>query len=531
MVMSSLSLNTNYWESFDIQDHDLEFLYSHLLDIETPQTSLELLHALITERIRREKENLRTQQKDLGAIYLPKGTYQVGQQIQFPALNWKVGKIAAIRTGKNPDLPPFDVLDVIFENGENKKFAATLETHILNQPIDIRLDDPLLDEKHILRNFGQQLQDKLTEYLDRSPDLVRIAGKWFPRALLVDVNIGHLNLAEAVLDMEGGGPMPTHEILEQIELPTDSNSKLTEFSMNLALQEDGRFDEIGPAGETLWYLRRLEPEWVQNSPPYLKGVSLAYDREKVIDLIGVFQRDVVDELDPEDAPKEDISEIAVTLIYPHWLCGTLPLTNRVRKLFPSAYESPRVRFTFIDNETRQKISGWVVRSSHYVIGLRDWFVGQGLMPGSIVHIRRSKIPGEVLVWAEKRRPAREWIRTALVGSDGGVVFAMLKQLVVAGYDERMAIAVPDLKAITELWDAGSKSRVSIELLIQTIMRDLAKLNPQGHVHAHELYAAINLTRRCSPGMLLGVLADRPWSKHLGDLYFRPENPGEETGPE
>jgi hypothetical protein len=123
------------------------------------------------------------------------------------------------------------------------------------------------------------------------------------------------------------------------------------------------------------------------------------------------------------------------------------------------------------------------------------------------------------------------IRTALVGSDGGLVFAMLKQLVVAGYDERMAIAVPDLKAITPLWDTGSKSRQSIEALIQTIMRDLAKLNPQGHVHAHELYAAINLTRRCSPGLILGVLTDRPWAKHLGDLYFRPENPGEETGSE
>jgi hypothetical protein len=252
MVMPSLSLNKNYWDSFVIKDHDLEFLYSHLLDIETPQTSLELLNALVIERIRQEKENLRNQQQGLGAIYLPRGSYQIGQNLQFPGLNWQVGKIVAVRPSKNPELPPFDVLDVNFENGENKKFAANLKTHALNEPVDIRLDDPLLDEKHILRTFGQQLQEKCSAYLEQSPDLVRIAGKWFPRALLVDVNIGHLNLAEAVLDMAGGGPLQTHAILEQIELPTDSNSKLTEFSLNLALQEDGRFDEVGPAGETLW---------------------------------------------------------------------------------------------------------------------------------------------------------------------------------------------------------------------------------------------------------------------------------------
>ena len=36
----------------------------------------------------------------------------------------------------------------------------------------------------------------LWPFLDRSP--LATTGRWFPRALLVDVNIGHLNLAEAV---------------------------------------------------------------------------------------------------------------------------------------------------------------------------------------------------------------------------------------------------------------------------------------------------------------------------------------------
>jgi len=89
----------------------------------------------------------------------------------------------------------------------------------------------------------------LNDYLESNDDLIQIAGKWFPRALFVDIGPGYLNLAEAVLEVEEGGPLTTNAILGQIEFPTDVNSKLTEFSFNFALQEDPRFDEVGPAGE------------------------------------------------------------------------------------------------------------------------------------------------------------------------------------------------------------------------------------------------------------------------------------------
>jgi hypothetical protein len=53
-----------------------------------------------------------------------------------------------------------------------------------------------------------------------------------------------------------------------------------------------------------------------------------------------------------------------------------------------------------------------------------------------------------------------------------------------------------------------------------MMRELTKLSPQGHVHAQELYAAVNIIRRSPPGPILDILATREWAKHLGDLYFR-----------
>ncbi len=49
------NLQESYWEKFEIQEEDLEFLYNHLLEIETPLTAKELAEVLIRERIRREK--------------------------------------------------------------------------------------------------------------------------------------------------------------------------------------------------------------------------------------------------------------------------------------------------------------------------------------------------------------------------------------------------------------------------------------------------------------------------------------------
>jgi hypothetical protein len=55
MTKSTLSLRADYWDNFKFQKPDLELLFNHLIDVETPQTSQELLFALIHERIQLEK--------------------------------------------------------------------------------------------------------------------------------------------------------------------------------------------------------------------------------------------------------------------------------------------------------------------------------------------------------------------------------------------------------------------------------------------------------------------------------------------
>ena len=308
-------------------------------------------------------------------------------------------------------------------------------------------------------------------------------------------------------------------MIEQIELSSDVNPKLIEFSLDRALQEDPRFDEVGPAGDILWYLKRLEPPEVLEPPQFLRYPGMDYDRSLLTPEMLDLERELDDELSPL-ASIDTEDEVEVRLTFPHWRSGSLPLSSRLRHLFPTAYEAPLIRFMLVDGDTGDQFPGWVVRQKRYVYGLKEWFEERGLIPGSIVHVRRGKRAGEVEITTDNRRSSREWIRTVLVGSDGGIVFAMLKQIVTATFDERMAIAIPDEKAVDQVWEQMRKEHPPFERVVVNAVRELAKLNPQSHVHASELYAAVNVVRRCPPGPLLSLLASRPWFVHVGDLHFR-----------
>lgn len=520
MGASPFSLREDYWETFELQSQDIEFLYNHLMELETPLTSNELLMALLTERIRQEKLAIEKQRSSGGLIYLPKETYSVDQPIVFPALSWRRGVVKEVRPGVNPDLSDFQVIKVAFEGGETRQFASGIAVHKLNDPPKVQEEDLGLDFDSVVDTYGDRLFERLESDLNKNPDFVRIAGRWFPRALLVDINAGHLNLAEAVLDMAGGGPLPTSSLLEQVGLSSEVNSKLVEFSLDLALQEDPRFDEVGPAGVVLWFLHRLEPEGVLQVPQFLRYQELEYNPNMLTEEMRNLERKLDDELSAVSGKYPTSNEVQLTLIFPHWRAGTLPLSPRMTHLFPTAYETPRIRFTLVDGDTGQKFPAWVVRTHRYVLGLREWYELKGIIPGSLIRVRQGKNPGEVIVQCDSQRGVREWIRSVLVGSDGGLVFAMLKQVVTAAYDDRMTIAVPDVEALDQIWKQTQKDRVPFERIVVNTVRELAKLNPQSHVHASELYAAINVIRRCPPGPIFALLASRPWFIHVGDLHFR-----------
>jgi len=95
--------------------------------------------------------------------------------------------------------------------------------------------------------------------------------------------------------------------------------------------------------------------------------------------------------------------------------------------------------------------------------------------------------------------------------------------VTCAYDERMVIKTPDFSVLDPLWEKYNKSTYPLEKIALPIMRDLARLNPQGHVHAEELYSAVNVVKRCPPqpscnssfpnrGHLIWEISTSAWTK-------------------
>lgn len=517
-MASDFILSTDYWTHLQITPQDVEYIHSYLFENETPLTTRELVGVLIQERNRAEHLAVQQQRQAGGKPYLPGETHQIGDGLVFPVMNWRHGKVTGLRAGANPEIGPFEVMTVSMDDGTEHLFASNLPLHSLNdQPASLEEDG--FDPDAILQVHGGDFDRKMESAFQANDELVRIAGRWFPRALLVDVNVGHLNLAEAVLDMAGGEPLPTSALLKDVALPDGVNPKLAEFSLNFALQEDERFDEVGPAGRVLWCLRRLEPKEVRDVPLHLDYLKIEYDAAAITEEMRALERQLDDELSDIDPNVDmDAKEITVALIYPHLRAGTLPLSKRVKALFPTAYESPRVRFTLVDGKTKQKMPGWVVREHGYVFGLRDWYKVNDLMPGSLVRIRRGEQAGEVIIEAKTYRATKDWVRTVIVGADGGMVFAMLKQTISAEFNDRMAFAIPSFDAVDQLW--SQEKRHPFEQLVVTMIREMSKLTPQGHVHAQELYAAVNIVRRMPPAPLFALLAGKPEILHVGDLHFR-----------
>jgi len=517
-MAGAFKLPNEYWLSIQVTPQDVENLHTFLFERETPLTTRDLSAEFVEARIRAERNAAESRQTAAGKSFLPKEKYEVGDELVFPALDQKRGKVIAVRPGENPSVSDFDVLTVEMEDSQERMFAARLDSHLLNDaPLSIPESDEV-SSAFILREHGDAIESKLEAAFKSDEGLVKIAGRWFPRALLIDINQGQLNLAEAVLDMSSGEPLLTEALMKDIELPAGVNPKLAEFSLNYALQDDDRFDEVGPVGQVLWCLRRLEPDYVREVPPPLRYVEIEHDRSVLSPEMENLESQLDDELTPvrELDPREEIASITISLIYPHLRAGTLPISARARKLFPTAYETSRVRFTLVDGKTKQRIPAWVVLEHGYVFGLREWYKSHQLIPGSLVQIHKGEQPGEVIVGVKSQRSSKDWVRTVMVGTDGGFIFAMLKQPITAEFNERMVIHVSDFKTLDPIWE---KKR-SFEDLGLLVMRELAKSNPQGHVHAQELYAAVNLIRRVPPAPLFALLETNPVFKHVGDLHFR-----------
>lgn len=510
-----------YWdENFTVEEADLEHLNNLLLEDETPLTADELVLALVRRRVEREELARQRQLYRGGTVYLPKETYTVGQELSFPQLQFANGKVAEIRPGNNPELGEFDVLTVDFGEGRPlRQFAARLAKHKLNDFVAGGADgeSPVRTPEELAKEVGPVVWPKIEARFRVKGDVVRLANRWFPRALLVDINEGHLNLAEAVLDMAGGGPLPTTALLPYLDLPSTINDKLKTFSLDYILQSDPRFDEVGPAGQVLWFLRSKEPPEVVNTPLWLKHEAAA-ETVSLTPVLGQLELELDDEYGPE-RPEAQRKEVTLTLTFPHRRAGTLPLSSKLSSIFPTARVTPRIRFTLVDAHTGEKRPGWVVRPGRYVFGLAEWYQKYEIPVGGQITVSVGDMPGEIIVRIARRKPTREWVRTATV-NEGRVSFAMQKRPIGVDYDEQMIVALDNPAAIDEVWKRTIERQVPLSKVVADTFRELAKLTPQSAVNARSLYIAVNVVRRVPPGPIFAELISHPWFVHVGDAYWR-----------
>ncbi len=505
----------DYWtQKFTVQPDDLDHLLNLFLEDELPRSADELALELVRYRCQREEAAL-SRELVKGSLYQPRNSYAVGEQIVFPALQFAVGKVVKVRDGVNPEVGPFKVIHVEMDNGRVRQFAAEYSLpHRLSTDGSVTDEAGLLRPEELFSRYGQSVGEQLARQLDASADLVRLAGKWFPRSLIADVNVGHLNLAEAALDEAQGGPLPTESLLQHIGLPAEINRHLQIFSLNYALQKDERFDEVGPAGEVLWFLRRLEPPEVLYRPPRLIAADAAYDRSRLDEAMRRIEREIDDELSAIPAPDDPHDELTFVLTYPHRRVGSLPLSPRLARLFPAG-RTHRIRFMFEDARSGQRWPGWVVREHAYAFGLDTWYEANDVPAGAYVQIRRGDEPGVVAIDLQGRRPKREWVRVAQV-KDRRITFEMLKRPIACDYDELMILLVEDRTAADEAWLRAEGRGLSE--LIGDIFPELAKLSPQGTVHAKSLYATVNIVRRVAPGPLFAAWSAHPAIHIVGDGY-------------
>jgi hypothetical protein len=508
-----------YWHNFQVSESDLEQITTLFILTEQPHSVEDLALNIIQHRCALE-DALIKRELAKGVLYQPNQSYQVGQTLVFPAMGYAVGELVEIRRGNNPEFAEFRVARLRFDNQETEReFAIELQVpHRLTYEGDTVADDGWLSPEELYDMHGAPVREALEAHIEQSDEFVRLAGQWFLKGLLIEINVGHLNLAEALLDMSDGGPLPTKTFLNDLDLPEEIDEQLRVFSLNYALSQDLRFDEVGPAGRILWFLRAREPDDILHPPRRLAAPSLSYDRGALDVSLVMLERELDDEWsDGSYATVEQASHLTLTLTFPHWRVGTLPLTPRTKALFPAG-RTHRIRFLFKDATTGETWPGWVVHRHRYVYGLNQWYDDNDVAAGAYIELRKGSEPGVVEVDYRRRRPVREWVRVAVI-REGRLTFEMHKQLVGCDYDELMVMAEYNSDEIEKAWIAAEGKGYPVTQVLYDIFPELSKLNPQGTVHAKTLYSAVNVVRRLPPGPIFAVLMQDMAFLPVGDNYW------------
>ncbi|MFQ5420219.1 MAG: hypothetical protein ACE5EY_07640, partial [Anaerolineae bacterium] len=321
MIQSQIQTSDYWGRDFALSDADVEQIYNHFLEVERPQTAAEIAQVIIASRVAEAQAAIERQLAGR-TIYQPRKNYAVGDDLVFPKFKFAHSKVTAVRQGYNPQDGKFNVISVKFNN-KAREFAAGLAgDHMLNhETTNEALGLEEMNVETLYAQFGGIVEEKLAAALGKREEFVRLNREWFVKPLMAEMNVGHLHLAEAVLEVSEGGPLKTAEILQHLDMDDSLDPSVLDFSLNYGLLNDGRFDEVAPAGKVAWFLKRLEPKAVQGVPDRLSFSSIPYDRALLSPQLLQLERELDDEW--SDLPvAETAGPIQFTLLYSHRVSGT-----------------------------------------------------------------------------------------------------------------------------------------------------------------------------------------------------------------
>lgn len=516
--------SAGYWHTFTPTPSDLDFLRNLLLDAERPLTTQELALAVVSERSRREEADLRAE-LSRGTIYQPKNKYQVGDKLLFPALEYRLGEVVALRPGENPEYGEFEVMTIEFGGGRRQRsFAAGLSAaHKLNADLPDRLlADGLASPEKLLAGPAAGVGTRLAEALREDESFATFEDHWLPRDLMADIHVGHLNIAEALIEMNGQ-PISTAALQKELDLPAEIAPQILAFSLQSALLRDGRFDQVGAGDERKWFLRRLEPAEALEIPLLLRYEPIPYDEESLTPDMAQLAAQIDDEWSPgpdEITPERMAAPTATVLLtYPHAMSGTVPLNRHTRPFFPQG-QGGRTMVTLIDGRWGNRFPAWVNHAGRYVAGLRPWMEKHKLPAGALLTLERRGDDDAIVVDFRPKRMRREWMRWAQVTEEGELDIQLRKQEISCEYDEQMIIGDDRGDDIVTLRTNPAYVGAPLEELVLEVFEDLAGLSGTGSVQPKTVYSALNVLRRCPPEPVFAALLEEERLERGPDGAFR-----------
>ena len=504
--------------NFEIEDEEIDDLQHLLLECGEPLTTKQLAFSLIENRFQREKDQLQAIQQDC-ITYDPAGSYEVGEYLLFTAEKNVIGEIIGERPGNNDELGDFRVLQLQFENGSVREYAADLkQSHLLNQMINPSLfqDDVTERAETFLSSRSKYILPTLTKRLQATGKLALGGDAWFPNDLLLEITAGQLQLMEAVLQLNDGGPLTPEELLEQSGEVSEDYHPLMIFSLNVALKEDERFTEVGPARYILWHLTSMLPKESRDLIPILRYSPNSGTHHPV------FEQDMLDcmrELDDEWSEMEPISTsetMTITLTYPHRRAGTLPLNASLRDMFPNSRVNQCIWMKFVDGKDGEPYSGWILPEGRFVLGLSSFYRKHQIPIGAYLLIQKTDIPTHLTIDFISYNERSESIRLVVPGEDR-LSFTEQRRHIGVAYDDLMIFGVDDLNGLDRV--VSSSRKMPLTHILRDLAGALSLLTPQGAIHFKTLYSAVNLLRRVPPAPLYMALISSDEFRTVGGNYW------------